>query len=135
MLVIVLLFSAQVPQLVTHESRAAAPWTERFKGRCGSQVLEIVRPIRPVDASPRLLINGAPVRGNTHALEQELHALGAAYRFQMLCGGRVMQLRWVRGLFDGRGHVNYRVGSAEFRSGIMLISRSEEATETAFWYR
>ena len=132
-----LLLAAQVPQIIgPGRDRPAAPWTERFSGRCGNDVLEVVRPMRPLDARPRIMINGARVRGDTHQIEQELDAVGAAYRFQMLCSPdrKIISLLWFRGLFDGRG-VGYRAGSARFRGGKLVGSTFEDANERGFWYR
>lgn len=120
----------------TSEPRPASPWQETFSARCGSQRLEVRRPMRPLQSSPEVLLNGRTPRGDLRPLEQELSRVGAAYRMSFTCSQfDAMQLTWVSGHTGPDGHVRYRAGSAIFQDGSLIQSGAEEATAETFWYR
>lgn len=119
------------------ELRPANPWVEVFSASCGRQRLEVRKPMRPSQTGSRVLLNGRAAQGDVGPLELDLSEVGAAYRMSFHCSqnGETMQLRWVSGLVGESGQVRYRAGSAEFRHGALVRSRSEESNEETFWYR
>lgn len=134
-----MLLALQAEQVIvrTDELRPANPWVEVFSANCGQQRLEVRKAMRPLQTGSRVLLNGRSARGDVGPLELELSEVGAAYRMSFRCSqnGETLQLSWVRGLAEERGHVRYRAGSAEFRQGALIRSGSEEANEETFWYR
>jgi len=134
-----MLFALQVDEVVlqVREPRPANPWVEVFNASCGRQQLEIRRPMRQRERSPQVLLNGHRPRGDVAPLESELGEVGAAYRMSFLCSpdGETMQFRWVSGLVQNGGQVDYGAGSAEFRRGALVRWSSEESNEETFWYR
>lgn len=134
-----MLLAIQAEQVIirTDELRPANPWVEVFSASCGRQRLEVRKSMQPVQAGSRVLLNGRAARGDLGPLEAALSEVGAAYRMSFRCSrnGETMQLRWVSGLVGERGQVRYRAGSAEFREGALVTSRSEETNEETFWYR
>ncbi|WP_295195269.1 hypothetical protein [Brevundimonas nasdae] len=134
-----MLFALQVDEVVLQirEPRPANPWVEVFNASCGRQRLEIRRPMRPHESSPQVLLNGHRPRGDVASLEAELGEVGAAYRMSFLCSpdGETIKFRWVSGLVQNGGQVDYRAGSAEFHLGAMARSSSGESNEETFWYR
>lgn len=120
----------------TSEPRPASPWQETFSARCGRQSLEVRRPMRPLQSSPEVLLNGRTPRGDLRPLEADLGQVGAAYRMSFTCSQNdAIQLRWVSGQTGPHGHVRYRAGSAIFHDRSLVQSGAEEATEETFWYR
>lgn len=120
----------------TSEPRPASPWQETFSARCGRQILEVRRPIRPLQSGPEVLLNGRTPRGDLRPLELELSRVGAAYRMSFTCSQNdAMQLRWVSGRAGPNGSVRYRAGSAIFQDGSLVQSGAGEATEETFWFR
>jgi len=134
-----MLLAGQAQEVVVRavELRPANPWVEVFSASCGRRRLEVRKPMRPLQTGARVLLNGRAARGDVGPLELELSEVGAAYRMSFHCSqnGETMQLRWVSGLVGERGQVRYRAGSAEFRQGALVRSRSEESNEETFWYR
>lgn len=139
MLLSILLLAAQAEQMgaIVFEPQPASPWVETFSASCGGQHLEILRPMRPLENGPKVLVNGRPAHGDVRPLELELSEVGAAYRMSFACSqdGELMELRWVRGLVGEDGQVSFRAGSAAFRKGALVGSRSEETNKETFWYR
>lgn len=118
------------------EPRPASPWQETFSARCGRQSLEVRRPLRPLESSPEVLLNGRTPQGVVRPLEQELGQIGAAYRMSFTCSqDDAIELRWVSGHAGPHGNVRYRAGSAIFHDESLIRSGAEAATEEAFWYR
>lgn len=134
-----ILLALQVDEVVfeVREPRPANPWVEVFNASCVRQRLEIRRPMRPLESSPQVLLNGHRPRGDVAPLEVALGEVGAAYRMSFLCSpdGQTLQFRWVSGLVQNDGQVQYRAGSAEFHRGGLVRSASGEANEETFWYR
>ena len=133
-----MLLAGQAQEVVVRavELRPANPWVEVFSASCGRQRLEVRKPMHP-PRPVRVLLNGRAARGELAPLELDLSEVGAAYRMSFHCSqnGETMQLRWVSGLVGESGQVRYRAGSAEFRHGALVRSRSEESNEETFWYR
>lgn len=118
------------------EPRPAIPWQETFSARCSRESLEVRRPLRPLQSSSEVLLNGRTPQGDLQPLEQELSLIGAAYRMSFTCSQNgAIQLRWVSGQAGPHGNVRYRAGSAIFHDGSLLRSAAEEAAEETFWYR
>lgn len=139
MFLTLLMTAVQVEQVVLRSVEAipADPWAEVISGSCGSQRLELRRPMRPLSERPAVLLNGALVRGDIRPLELELSRVGAAYRFSIQCApeSETVLLNWVSGLVGDDGQVEHRAGFAAFRDGALTEARSEKANEETFWYR
>ena len=136
LLSMILMLETQEMVVQASEPRPASPWQETFRASCGRQRLEIRRPMRPLQSSAEVMLNGRAPQGDLRSLRQELSQVGAAYRMSFTCSqNEAMQLRWVRGQLEPNGHVRYRAGSATFNEGSLQQSSAEEATAEAFWYR
>ena len=136
MILTLVLALAQVA-VATREPLPATPWSETVSGTCGRSTIRVERAVRPLGVPARVLVDGRRIGPAGRALERELGDGRAAYRFGFAClpGGRGMELRWVRGLADGRGGVRYTAGVATFARGTLISARSEDAAADAFWYR
>ena len=76
MLLSILLLAAQAEQMgaIVFEPQPATPWVETFSASCGGQHLEILRPMRPLENGPKVLVNGRPANGDVRSLELEFLA-------------------------------------------------------------
>ena len=135
MLLHMLLLASQ--GLISREPKPATPWTEIYTARCGRDALQLVRQMRPLHGPITIRLNGRVPRGDVSALSRELGEIRAAYRYAFRCApeGGGISLQWVRGLADGRGHVNFRSGGARFDGGRLTSWGAEDSNEEAFWYR
>jgi hypothetical protein len=104
---------------------------------CGRDRLEIRRPLYPLGGTASIRFNGRPVRGDLRAIQHDLSEVRAAYRVSALCSRERpgIAVRWVRGLADGYGHVNYRSGSFTIKDGVLVNTSAEDSSEESFWYR
>ena len=128
------------PVIGGREPRAASPWEQSVKARCGRSTVEIsgYGAAKPLDRKATVRINGRGVEGSGRAqLLTDLANRRAAYRIAILCGGsQDFTIRVHVGEKQIDGNVRYWSG-AVFLKGNRLVTYTglQEGDESSFWFR
>lgn len=130
---------ASHPVLIGREPRAASPWEQSVRARCGRSTIVIsgYGVARPLDRSAMILINGRPIEGPKRTeLLADLARRSAGYRIEILCGSREITIRIRIGEREPGKAVRFWSG-AVFLRGNRIVSYTglQEGDERSFWFR